>query len=131
SASCQTLYVEPAAVLERNNELRALLREEKREEERILRRLSEAVRKDTEALRVNQEILARLDFTAASGRFSLRSDGAAPRLAMEPLLELRAARHPLLLFHADGGARLEGAVPIDLLLGEGSDTLVVSGPNTG
>jgi DNA mismatch repair protein MutS2 len=131
SASGQTLYVEPAAVLERNNELRALLREEKREEERILRRLSDAVREDAEALRTNQEILARLDFTAAAGRFSQRSDAAAPRLAGEPLIELRAARHPLLLFHPDGESRPEGAVPIDLLLGEGSDTLVVSGPNTG
>jgi DNA mismatch repair protein MutS2 len=131
SASGQTLYVEPAAVLERNNELHALLREEKREEERILLRLSDAVRHDAEALRTNQEILARLDFTAAAGRFSQRSDAAAPRLAEEPLIELRAARHPLLLFHPNGEPRQEGAVPIDLLLGEGNDTLVVSGPNTG
>jgi DNA mismatch repair protein MutS2 len=131
SASGQTLFLEPTSVLERNNELQTLQREEKREEERILRRLSAAVRQQADALLVNQEILARLDFIAAAARFSLAVDGTAPRLAAEPVVELKAARHPLLLFHADGVPRREGAIPVDLHLGAGTDTLVVSGPNTG
>jgi DNA mismatch repair protein MutS2 len=131
SASGQTLFLEPTSVLERNNELQTLQREEKREEERILRRLSAAVRQHAEALLANQEILARLDFFAAAARFSRAVDGVAPRLAEEPIVELKAARHPLLLFHADGTPRREGAIPVDLHLGAGTDTLVVSGPNTG
>ena len=131
SASGQTLFLEPSSVLERNNELQTLQREEKREEERILRRLSAAVRQQAEALRVNQDILARLDFVAAAARFSRAVDGVAPRLAAEPVAELKAARHPLLQFHADGTPRQEGVMPVDLQLGAGTDTLVVSGPNTG
>lgn len=131
SASGQTLFLEPTSVLERNNELQTLLREEKREEERILRRLSAAVRQHIESLLGNQEVLARLDFIAAAARFSRAVGGVAPRLAAEPVVELKAARHPLLLFHADGTPRQEGAIPIDLLLGAAIDTLVVSGPNTG
>ncbi len=131
SASGQTLYVEPVSVLEWNNQLQTLLREEQREEERILRRLSAEVRKTGGELRSNQRILARLDFLAAAARFSLRSEGVPVRLAAEPVIELKAARHPLLLFQADGSTRETPAVPVDLLLGEGVDTLVISGPNTG
>jgi len=131
SASGQTLFLEPTSVLEQNNELQTLRREEKREEERILRRLSAAVRQQSEALRSNQDVLSRLDFFAAAGRFSQAVDGVAPRLAVEPVAELKAARHPLLHFHPDGTVRQEGAVPIDLLLGSGVEALVVSGPNTG
>jgi DNA mismatch repair protein MutS2 len=131
SASGQTLFVEPAATLARNNELQARLREEKREEERILRRLSAAVRRETEGLLANQEILARLDFLAAAARFARGAGAVAPQLSEAPVIELRAALHPLLLFHPDGRPREEPAVPVDLLLGAGADTLVISGPNTG
>jgi DNA mismatch repair protein MutS2 len=131
SASGQTLFVEPAAALEANNQLQTHLREEKREEERILRRLSDLVRRQTATLLVNQQILARLDFVAAAGRFAITSGATAPHLASEPLLELREARHPLLLFNPDGSRREGEAVPVDLLLGSDCDILVVSGPNTG
>jgi DNA mismatch repair protein MutS2 len=131
SASGQTLYVEPTAVLEANNQLQGLLREEKREEERILRRLSDGVRKSSEILLANQQLLVLLDCRSAASRFSCQYEGAAPESTERPLLELRGARHPLLLFQADGQRRSTSAMPIDLLLGEGHDTLVISGPNTG
>lgn len=131
SASGQTLFIEPAAVLEKNNELQIRLREEKREEERILRRLADAVRRSAAELAANQEVLARLDLLAAAGRFARACDAQVPQLASEPLLELRGARHPLLLFNPDGSRRSDAAVPVDLLLGADCDTLVVSGPNTG
>lgn len=131
SASGQTLFLEPTATLEGNNQLQTLLRDERREEERILRRLSDQVRREAANLAGNQEILARLDFLAAAGHLSRECDGAPPLLSAEPVLELRAARHPLLLLHPDGTRRREPAIPIDLLLGEECDTLVISGPNTG
>ncbi len=131
SSSGQTLYVEPVSVLEWNNELQSLLREEKREEERVLRRISDIVRGVSDALSHNQAVLAHLDLRAAAAHLSLGTDGVAPRLADRPMIELKEARHPLLLFHPDGSRRKEPAVPVDLLLGEGADTLVISGPNTG
>ena len=131
SSSGQTLFVEPTTVLDKNNELQALQRAEQRELERILRRLADGVRRHSEALRDNQRILARLDLRAAAARFARLSDGAAPRLVDTPLIELRGARHPLLLFEADGTPVPDQAVAIDLLLAADKDTLVISGPNTG
>lgn len=131
SSSGQTLYVEPTAVLEDNNRLQGLIREEQREIERILRRLSTLVRRESEPLAANQEILGHIDLVAAAGRFSAAADGAAPVLSDVPQIELKGARHPLLLLSADGAPRGIDAVPIDILLGEKADTLVISGPNTG
>jgi DNA mismatch repair protein MutS2 len=131
SASGQTLYLEPTSALSGNNRLQILLREERREEEAILRRLSALVRRDAADLAGNQEILACFDYNAAAAQFSRRYAGTVPQLTVEPLVELRAARHPLLLFQPNGEPRGGEVVPIDLLLGAGCDTLVVSGPNTG
>jgi DNA mismatch repair protein MutS2 len=131
SASGQTLFVEPAFVLEGNNRLQSLLRQEKREEERILRELTERVRENLEALQTNQEALADLDLVAASGRFAVACGATAPALADRPLLELRQALHPLLLFTPDGALRPDPPTAIDLFLGEKHDTLIISGPNTG
>ena len=131
SASGQTLYVEPTAVLEANNDLQTALREEKREEERVLRRLAAAVRAVAAELAANQAILARLDAYAAIARFARQAGACAPQLSAEPRLELYAARHPLLLFAADGSPRASAAVPVDVLLGPEREALVISGPNTG
>jgi DNA mismatch repair protein MutS2 len=131
SSSGQTLYVEPASTLADNNHLQSLLREEKREEERILRRLSDGVRLEHDLLLANQELLALLDLRAAVARFSQRTDAVVPTLSTEAEISLRQARHPLLLMTAHGSDRDEPAVPIDLLLGAGADSLIISGPNTG
>ncbi len=131
SSSGQTLFVEPTAVLDKNNELQALQRAEQRELERILHRLADGVRRQSQALRDNQQILARIDLRAAAARFASLSDGVAPQLVDEPLIELKGARHPLLLFEADGTPVPDQAVAIDLLLAADKDTLVISGPNTG
>ncbi len=131
SASGQTLFVEPTAVLDGNNQLQSLLRAEQREEERILRSLSDLVRQNSDKLQHNQMILARIDFRAAGARFSRLCSGTAPQLSAVPLIELYEARHPLLLFEQDGTPRPANAVPVDLVLPEGKDTLVISGPNTG
>lgn len=131
SASGQTLYVEPTAILERNNELQHTLREEQREEERILRQLGAAVRGASAELAHNQEVLTRLDLLTAVGRLARSCDAVVPELSEQPLLELGAARHPLLLLDGAGRKREQAAVPIDLRLGDAHDTLVISGPNTG
>jgi DNA mismatch repair protein MutS2 len=131
SGSGQTLYVEPTETLEANNELGHLLREEQREVHRVLQRLSAAVRRATTELKQNQEILALLDLRSAAARLSRDYDGCAPHLCLEAEFNLRAARHPLLLFDTEGEATAARAVPIDLRLGRQSRVLVISGPNTG
>jgi len=131
SGSGQTLYVEPAETLEANNELCHLLHEEQREVRRILMRLSAAVRRAVPELLENQRLLARLDMRCAAARLSRDYQGCAPRLSREQEFALREARHPLLLFNADGSPSGRTAVPIDLRLGAEARVLVISGPNTG
>ncbi|HAD03180.1 MAG TPA: endonuclease MutS2 [Desulfuromonas sp.] len=131
SASGQTLFVEPVTILEANNDLQHQRREEKREEERILRRLADVIRGAVGEILANQALLAQLDLLAAVGRFARQSDAVVPVLVEEPLLDLRHARHPLLLLAEDGRHRDGAAVPVTLQLGPVSHTLVISGPNTG
>ncbi len=130
SASGQTLYVEPAQVLDGNNRLQQLLRTEQREERRILLQLAELVRRDSESLQGNQRLLARLDLRLAAGRLSRQYRGERPELVAAPIVELRQARHPLLMI-TDGRIEPDRAVPIDLLLPQDCQALVISGPNTG
>ena len=130
SASGQTLYLEPAQVLAGNNQLQHLLREEQREERRILLQLADLVRRDSGVLLENQHRLARLDLRLAAGRLSRQYQGCRPELANEPVVALKQARHPLLM-EKDGRIDARRAVPIDLLLGKDCRALVISGPNTG
>ncbi len=130
SASGQTLYLEPAGVLDDNNRLQQLLREEQREERRILLQLADLVRRERLPLQQNQQLLSRIDLRFAAGRLSRAYRGCHPRLVAEPVIDVRQIRHPLLLEH-DGCFRPDAAVAIDLLLPEDCRALVVSGPNTG
>jgi DNA mismatch repair protein MutS2 len=130
SSSGQTLYIEPVKVLEGNNSLQQLLREEQREERRILLQLADLVRRDSAKLFSNQQLLARLDLRLAAARLSHVYRGQRPELVTAPIIELKQARHPLLM-ELDGCLDPNRAVPIDLLLPEDCQVLVVSGPNTG
>ncbi len=130
SASGQTLYIEPAQVLDGNNRLQQLLREEQREERRILLQLSDLVRRDAAVLLSNQCLLARIDLRLAAARLSRSYDGCSPELVSEPLIALNQACHPLLM-EIDGRIDPQRAVPVDLLLSADCRALVISGPNTG
>lgn len=130
SASGQTLYLEPTKVLEGNNSLQQLLREEQREERRILLQLADLVRRDSAELLQNQRVLARLDLRLAAARLSRQYHGCRPELVKESVIELKQARHPLLL-ETDGRLELTRAIPIDILLPQSCRALVISGPNTG
>lgn len=127
SATGQTLFVEPVAALERNNALQQLLYNETIEERRILQALSDALVVDEEPILVNQEVVVHLDLRCATARFSRKCDATVPHLVDEPLIDLRQARHPLLIAGDDA---IE-IVPVDLHLGENNSVLVISGPNTG
>lgn len=129
SATGATLFMEPLVALQLGNHLRQLQGQEAREVERVLAELSREVgdrRPDLERL---ARVLARLDFALAKAALAEELDAVRPVLVPRPVLNFRAARHPLLVDRA----RRDGTpvVPVDVRLGEEFRTLVITGPNTG
>lgn len=123
SSSGQTMFIEPMAVVELNNELRELDIEEREEIERILRELSDKVRDKTREIKINEETLSIIDFIFAKGKFALDLEANKPKLNNKGYLNLKKARHPLL--------DPKKVVPIDIYLGKDFTSLVITGPNTG
>lgn len=122
SATGATLFVEPMAAVKANNELRELAAKEKLEIERILAELSSECASHRTEIESDFFLLVRLDVIFAKARLSYRMN-ACEAANSEKEVVLRRARHPLL--------NKDTAVPIDLELGHGFDTLVITGPNTG
>jgi DNA mismatch repair protein MutS2 len=132
-----TLYVEPDALVELSNDLEDAVFEEKKEVGRILWQLTRAVLDAQDRIMDSVRMLALVDLTYAKARFSIAYGMTAPEICAEVVLNLRQARHPLLLEWAARKkectvAELTGEiVPIDVRLGEDFDLLLVTGPNTG
>ena len=124
SQSGQTVFVEPEEIVELNNRLKLSELEVAEEERRILAELSALVTEALPRLRANLEILALLDLIDAAARLSSDLRATPPELIDEGALDLRRARHPLMVL---GG---RPCVPNDILIGWGQ-TMVVSGPNAG
>ena len=122
SASGMTLFIEPMAAVKANNELRELAAREKLEIERILAELSAACAEHRADIDSDYSVLVRLDLIFAKAKLSYKLDCGEADIEGEGLI-LRRARHPLL--------DQAKAVPIDVELGGGFDTLVITGPNTG
>lgn len=125
SSSGATVFMEPLSVLPLSNQLRSLISAEEHEVEAILRSLSGWVASDATALTAACEEVAIVDATFAQATYARRVDGSLPALSSGRVLQIRSARHPLLLAQ---GIR---AVPISLSMGDSFSTLVVTGPNTG
>lgn len=122
SATGATVYIEPMAVVELNNEIRKLEVEEEEEIRRILADLSMEVGEYAEEIARNEKILQYLDFTFAKAKYALEIRAVRPEFSEERIVDFQRARHPLLSGKV---------VPIDIRLGEEFNTLVVTGPNTG
>src|SRR5579872_3120897 len=125
SASGASLFLEPLSTVEINNDIVALEQQEQEEVRRILLALSDAFRRRGAELTRTIDAATALDVLQAKARYSLRIDGVQPAIAQDGRLELRAARHPLLL------ARDADVVPVDVLLIPPTRVLVITGPNTG
>ena len=127
SASGATLFIEPMAVVDANNELRVLETKEEKEIERRLASLSADVANISDSLYLNYKNITELAFIFACGELSFRMNGVSPRLAdgegVTREIILRGARHPLI--------NKDKVVPTNIDLGGGCDTMIITGPNTG
>ena len=125
SASGATVFVEPLAVVEANNELRILEGREQREIERILSELSADVAAAGDTLTLNYRNITELAFIFACAELSFRQGGVEPKINADGKGEvaLLNARHPLL--------DKKTCVPITIRVGGDYDTLIITGPNTG
>ncbi len=123
SGSGATLFVEPQAIVNMNNELRQLQLDEQAEIHRILTTFSEAVAELHHEIDNNQKLLCHLDLFMAKGKLSSQMQGEEPIVASDGILRLRQAAHPLI--------DPKKVVPVNISIGEGYRTLVVTGPNTG
>ena len=123
SSSGATVFIEPMAVVDANNEIRMLQNEEQLEIDRILQELSERIGQVADATRDSFAALLQLDLLFAKSRLADKMKATVPELNEEGIIEFRKARHPLI--------NKEKVVPVDIRLGDGFDTLVITGPNTG
>lgn len=128
SATGQTVYVEPAAVLELNNELRALEAEIERERERVLRALTESVRAQLASLERNLELMASFDELWARAQLARELRAEMPELTADGSVALYEARHPVLWLSREDKSSV---VPVTLEVGRRARVLVISGPNAG
>ncbi len=123
SATGSTLFVEPMAIIQLNNELRTLEIQENKEIEAVLADLSNQLAPYAESLALNLEILARLDFIFAKAALSRHYKCSEPKFNQDGQIHIKDGRHPLL--------DPQKVVPITVWLGENFDLLIVTGPNTG
>ena len=123
SGSGATVFIEPMAVVEANNEIRVLQGKEREEIERILMELSVAAGEYAGTIKHNFEALVELNLIFAKAQLAYKMKASVPILNTDGITELKKARHPLL--------DPKKVVPTDITLGESFDTLVITGPNTG
>lgn len=135
STSGASLYLEPMSTVSLNNDIVALAEREKAEVHRILLALTDAFRGRADELDALLGAAAEIDEQCAKARFAARIDGVAPELTTQGHLELRGARHPLLipavrelLGEPGGPAQVTAS---HLLVTPPTRALVISGPNTG
>ena len=123
SSSGATVFIEPMAVVEANNELRMLENKEQLEIERVLSELSASVAGASDALCLDYINITEIAFCFGAASYSMRLNAVEPILNTRRACNLVNARHPLI----DKAT----VVPISLALGYDYDTVVITGPNTG
>jgi len=130
SQSGQTLFVEPTEVVEANNDLVQMAREEEAEVVRILAALTDTVRERGDQLQRLVELIGELDWVFARGQLAERMRATRPVIDAHGHVALAAARHPLLLAQSwrDGSREV---VPVDIEIGRERPLLVITGPNAG
>lgn len=123
SSSGSTLFIEPASVVNLNNELKELFLKEQEEIDQIIAELSGRTGAYGEQLLNNYKLLTTLDFIFAKAKLAQDYNGVAPVFNTDGYIHIRRGRHPLL--------NKKTVVPIDIMLGDEFGLLIITGPNTG
>ena len=123
SGSQSTFFIEPAAIVNLNNELKQLSIDEEREIQVILAKLSSDLSDHLDEIMTDSEVLTTLDFIFAKASLALDMNATRPLYNVFGHVNLKKARHPLL--------DKNKVVPIDIKLGYDFDLLIITGPNTG
>lgn len=123
SSTGSTFFIEPAAVVNLNNELKELSIREQEEIEAVLASLSAQAAAHTDALATDQESMTMLDFIFAKASLAMEQNATMPLFNTEHRISIRKGRHPLI--------DKKTVVPVDILLGIDFDLLIITGPNTG
>jgi DNA mismatch repair protein MutS2 len=130
SQSGQTLFVEPESAVEANNDLVGLLRDEEHEIAAVLTALTDAVRTHAREIADLVDTVGAIDWNFARAHLAERMTATAPTLDPDGRVDLKAARHPLLLAQQWRDPARE-VVPVDLKLSPEQPLLVITGPNAG
>ena len=123
SSSGSTVFIEPMGVVNANNDIRVLQGEEEKEIERILFELTSLCAGCAQEIIDSYKTLVELNLIFAKAHLGYKMKAVRPKMNANGVIELRAARHPLI--------NRDRVVPVDIRLGESYDTLVITGPNTG
>ncbi len=123
SSTGSTFFIEPAAVVNLNNELKELSIREKEEIEAVLASLSAQTSAYIRELSANQEAMTNLDFVFAKASLAMEQNATMPLFNTDHQIHIRKGRHPLI--------DPKKVVPVDILLGIDFDLLIITGPNTG
>ena len=123
SSTGSTFFIEPAAIVNLNNQLKELTIKEKEEIEAVLASLSSQAAESISEISEDQKIMTFLDFVFAKASLAMEENATMPLFNQEHYINIRKGRHPLL--------SPKKVVPIDIHLGKDFDLLVVTGPNTG
>lgn len=123
SSSGSTVFIEPMAVFEANNQLNNLKVEETAEIEKILQNLSSMLFPYTSELQTDSQTIGQLDFIFAKAKYSNHLKAITPIINEEKYINLIKARHPLI--------DSEKVIPTTINIGQDFSTLIITGPNTG
>ena len=123
SSSGNTVFIEPLAVVNLNNQLKELDNQELAEIEKILENLSAQAASEYENIKFDFETLTDLDFIFARANFARSYKGTEPIFNTDGIVDIKQGRHPLLDKHT--------VIPVDIKLGEDYNLLIITGPNTG
>ncbi|CDO01690.1 MutS2 protein [Oceanobacillus picturae] len=123
SSSGQTLFMEPKAIVDFNNQLQEASVKEKQEIERILQEITEQIALEEAPLLINIEVLSDIDVMFARAKLGKQMKASMPKMNDNGIIKMQQARHPLI--------PKEEVVPNDVEIGESYTSIVITGPNTG
>ncbi len=126
SHSLKTSFVEPMECVELNNSINVLVNEEQEEEKKVLKELTDFARGFREALETNLTVVMELDFYHALSLFSLEFHCVRPEISDQSYMEIKGAVNPFIAL-----SKKHEAVPIDIIMNNDKQVMIISGPNAG